>query len=102
MRTSLAFLCVLATLSIASATRLISTTDLVLPGLSDAPDFCHGLECPPFKMLKNTSQYQLREYEGGTAPRLIAPSKILPASSDMLLGIHLLILHVVGFMKRWL
>ena len=101
MRTSVAFLCVLATVSIASATRLISTTGLVLPGLSDAPDFCHGLECPPFKMLKNTSQYQLREYEGGKAPRLIAPS-ILPASSDMLLGIHLLILHVVGFTKRWL
>ncbi|KAL0037464.1 hypothetical protein WJX79_009551 [Trebouxia sp. C0005] len=47
-----------------SAGRLISPSDLGLPSLGDAPDFCHGLECPPFKLLKNTSQYQLREYEG--------------------------------------
>ncbi len=65
MRMSSAVLCFLATLTIASAGRLISPSDLGLPSLSDAPDFCHGLECPPFKLLKNTSQYQLREYEGG-------------------------------------
>ncbi len=65
MRMSSVVLCFLATLTIASAGRLISPSDLGLPSLSDAPDFCHGLECPPFKLLKNTSQYQLREYEGG-------------------------------------
>ncbi len=65
MRVSSAILCLLATLTVASAGRLISVNDLGLPTLGDAPDFCHGLECPPFKLLKNTSQYQLREYEGG-------------------------------------
>lgn len=65
MRMSSVVLCFLSTLTIASAGRLISPSDLGLPSLSDAPDFCHGLECPPFKLLKNTSQYQLREYEGG-------------------------------------
>ena len=70
MRTSSAILCFLATLTFASAGRLISPSDLELPALSDAPDFCHGLECPPFKLLKDTSKYQLREYEGGTAYNL--------------------------------
>lgn len=65
MRMSSVVLCFLATLTIVSAGRLISPSDLGLPSLGDAPDFCHGLECPPFKLLKNTSQYQLREYEGG-------------------------------------
>ena len=65
MRMFSVVLCFLATMTVASAGRLISPSDLGLPFLSDAPDFCHGLECPPFKLLKNTSQYQLREYEGG-------------------------------------
>ena len=68
-------LCILAILTVASAARLISTNDLELPGLGDAPDFCHGLECPPFKLLQNTSNYQLREYEGGEAPTFVALSK---------------------------
>lgn len=63
MRASLFAVCLLAAAT-SSAGRLISTDDLELP-VNDAPDFCHGLECPPFKLLKNTSQYQLREYEGG-------------------------------------
>ena len=41
----------LALLCVVSAGRLISEGDLGLPVLGDAPDFCHGLECP--------------EYEGG-------------------------------------
>ena len=64
MRSAFVVACVLAAVTLASA-RLISVDDLNLPGLSDAPDFCHGLECPPFKLLKNTSNYQLRQYEGG-------------------------------------
>lgn len=64
MRATTAVLCLLATLTVASAGRLISVDDLNLPTANDAPDFCHGLECPPFKLLKNTSQYQVREYEG--------------------------------------
>jgi len=63
MRSAFAIACVLSAVTLASA-RLISVDDLNLPGLSDAPDFCHGLECPPFKLLKNTSNYQLRQYEG--------------------------------------
>jgi len=71
MRMSSVVLCFLATLTIASAGRLISPSDLGLPSFSDAPDFCHGLECPPFKLLKNTSQYQVREYEGGKMSDLL-------------------------------
>lgn len=66
MKFALAITCVLAAVTLTSAGRLISDTDLALPVLGDAPDFCHGLECPPFKLLKNTSNYQLRQYEGGT------------------------------------
>ena len=65
MKASLVATCLLAAVALASAGRLISPSDLGLPVVNDAPDFCHGLECPPFKLLKNTSQYQLREYEGG-------------------------------------
>lgn len=66
MRASLFAVCLLAAVTLASAGRWVSPSDLGLPAVNDAPDFCHGLECPPFKLLKNTSQYQLREYEGGT------------------------------------
>ena len=65
MRVSFFAVCLLGAVTLASAGRLISSNDLGLPVVDDAPDFCHGLECPPFKLLKNTSQYQLREYEGG-------------------------------------
>ncbi|KAL3159842.1 hypothetical protein ABBQ38_010245 [Trebouxia sp. C0009 RCD-2024] len=64
MRASLFAVCLLAAVTLASAGRWVSPSDLGLPAVNDAPDFCHGLECPPFKLLKNTSQYQLREYEG--------------------------------------
>lgn len=64
MRASLFAVCLLAAVTLASAGRWISPSDLELPAVNDAPDFCHGLECPPFKLLKNTSQYQLREYDG--------------------------------------
>lgn len=31
---------------------------------SKAPAFCHGLDCPEFKLKKNTSLYEVREYKG--------------------------------------
>ena len=76
MKAATAILCLLATVTVASAGRLISVDDLNLPTLGDAPDFCHGLECPPFKELKNTSKYQLREYSGGKIPAAITASII--------------------------
>lgn len=84
MKSAFAVACILAAVTLASG-RLISIDDLTLPGLGDAPDFCHGLECPPFKLLKNTSNYQLREYEGGKPVQETCRSSVHACVRDTML-----------------
>eukprot|EP00892_Ulva_mutabilis_P007705 jgi/Ulvmu1/5306/UM022_0100.1 len=33
--------------------------------VSDSPSFCHGLDCPKFRVVEKTDEYELRSYEAG-------------------------------------
>ena len=81
MKSAFAIVYILAALTTAYS-RDVKTNDFTSSDFCVPPDFGQGLECPPFKLVANTSKYQLREYDAGKhLPALLVLPNLFPSGA---------------------
>ena len=86
MKGPVAFLALLVLFSLSSASPLVqdlSSTSISNESLEKRPWFCHDLDCPHYKVLDKTDEYEVRRYKEGTETHWFSSSSSSSSSSAL-------------------